>query len=117
MEVDDDQSLEEMKFVTSAVSDSAGWHEHLRVKHMWQAAHATFVGTVSTDKESFKFLILHSFWWKMVAGCTRSTFVGVRIAVFSSAIVIDVIVHCHTAGALLSQCAENNCPYHRVVGF
>ena len=24
---------------------------------------------------------------------------GVRIAVFSSAIVIDVIVHCHTAGA------------------
>ena len=30
----------------------------------------------------------------------------VRIAVFSSAIVIDVIVHCHTAGALLSQTAE-----------
>ena len=25
---------------------------------------------------------------------------GVRITVFSSAIVIDVIVHCHTAGAL-----------------
>ena len=24
---------------------------------------------------------------------------------------------CHTAGALLSQTAENNCPYHRVVGF
>ena len=42
---------------------------------------------------------------------------GVRIAVFSSAIVIDVIVHCHTAGAPLSQTAENNCPYHRVVGF
>ena len=42
---------------------------------------------------------------------------GVRITVFSSAIVIDVIVHCHTAGALLSQTAENNCPYHRVVGF
>ena len=42
---------------------------------------------------------------------------AVRIAVFSSAIVIDVIVHCHTAGALLSQTAENNCPYHRVVGF
>ena len=42
---------------------------------------------------------------------------SVRIAVFSSAIVIDVIVHCHTAGALLSQTAENNCPYHRVVGF
>ena len=41
----------------------------------------------------------------------------VRIAVFSSAIVIDVIVHCHTAGALLSQTAENICPYHRVVGF
>ena len=41
----------------------------------------------------------------------------VRIAVFSSAIVIDVIVPCHTAGALLSQTAENNCPYHRVVGF
>ena len=41
----------------------------------------------------------------------------VRIAVFSSAIVIVVIVHCHTAGALLSQTAENNCPYHRVVGF
>ena len=42
---------------------------------------------------------------------------GVRITVFCSAIVIDVIVHCHTAGALLSQSAENNCPYHRVVGF
>ena len=41
----------------------------------------------------------------------------VRITVFCSAIVIDVIVHCHTAGALLSQSAENNCPYHRVVGF
>ena len=43
--------------------------------------------------------------------------IGVRITVFCSAIVIDVIVHCHTAGALLSQTAENNCPYHRVVGF
>ena len=42
---------------------------------------------------------------------------GVRSAVFSSAIVIDVIVHCHTALALLSQTAENICPYHRVVGF
>ena len=43
---------------------------------------------------------------------------GERITVFSSAIVIDVIVHCHTAGALfLSQSAENNCPYRRVVGF
>ena len=31
---------------------------------------------------------------------------GVRITVFCSAIVIDVIVHCHTAGALLSQSAE-----------
>ena len=30
---------------------------------------------------------------------------------------IDVIVRCHTAGALLRQTAENNCPYHRVVGF
>ena len=40
-----------------------------------------------------------------------------RITVFCSAIVIVVIVHCHTAGALLSQTAENNCPYHRVVGF
>ena len=40
-----------------------------------------------------------------------------RITVFSCAIVIDVIVPCHTAGALLSQTAENNCPYHRVVGF
>ena len=28
---------------------------------------------------------------------------GVRIAVFSSAIVIDVIVHCHTAGALFES--------------
>ena len=42
---------------------------------------------------------------------------GVRIIAFRGAIVIDVIVHCHTAGALLSQSAENNCPYHRVVGF
>ena len=41
----------------------------------------------------------------------------VRITVLRSAIVIDVIVHCHTAGALLSQTAENNCSYHRVVGF
>ena len=41
----------------------------------------------------------------------------VRITVFCSAIIIDVIVHRHTAGALLSQSAENNCPYHRVVGF
>ena len=40
-----------------------------------------------------------------------------RITVFCSAIVIDVIVHSHTAGAVLSQTAENNCPYHRVVGF
>ena len=39
----------------------------------------------------------------------------VRITLFCSAIVIDVIVRCHTAGALLSQSAENNCPYHRVV--
>ena len=31
---------------------------------------------------------------------------GVRITVFSSAIVTDVIVHCRTAGALLSQTAE-----------
>ena len=42
---------------------------------------------------------------------------GVKLTVFCSAIVTDVIVHCHTAGALLSQTAENNCPYHRVVGF
>ena len=42
---------------------------------------------------------------------------SVRITVFCSAIVTDVTVHCHTAGALLSQTAENNCPYHRVVGF
>ena len=42
---------------------------------------------------------------------------GVRITVFCSAIVIDVIVHCHTAGALLGRGAENNCPHHRVVGF
>ena len=42
---------------------------------------------------------------------------GVRITVFSIAIVIDVIVHCHTAGGPLSQSPENNCPYHRVVGF
>ena len=40
--------------------------------------------------------------------------VPVRITVFSSAIVIVVIVHCHTAGALLSQSAENKRPYHRV---
>ena len=47
----------------------------------------------------------------------QKTIMVVRITVFCSAIVIDVIVHCHTAGALLSQTAENNCPYHRVVGF
>ena len=41
----------------------------------------------------------------------------VRIIMYCSAIVIVVIVHCHTAGAVLSQSAENNCPYHRVVGF
>ena len=44
------------------------------------------------------------------------TVTGVRITVFCSAIVIVVIVHCHTAGVLLSQSAKNNCPYHRVVG-
>ena len=44
--------------------------------------------------------------------------VDVRITVFCSAIVIDVIIHCHTTRApFLSQTAENNCPYHRVVGF
>ena len=41
----------------------------------------------------------------------------VRITVFCGAIVIVVIVHCHSAGALLSRSAENNFPYHRVVGF
>ena len=41
----------------------------------------------------------------------------VRITVFCSAIVIDVIVHCHTAGALLSQSAENNCPIIVWLGF
>ena len=49
--------------------------------------------------------------------CPTTKTLHVRITVFCSAIVIDVIVHCHTAGALLSQTAENNCPYHRVVGF
>ena len=49
--------------------------------------------------------------------CGWACAAAVRITVFCSAIVIDVIVHCHTAGALLSQTAENNCPYHRVVGF
>ena len=39
---------------------------------------------------------------------------GVRITVFCSAI-IDVIVS-YRRGPL-SQSAENNCPYHRVVGF
>ena len=42
---------------------------------------------------------------------------GVRITVFCSAIVIDVIVHCHTAGVLLSQTAENNCPIIVWLGF
>ena len=40
--------------------------------------------------------------------------VDVKITVLSSAIVIDVIDHFHTA---LSQTAENICPYRRVVGF
>ena len=56
-----------------------------------------------------------------VASCFAAVFLlgeaSVRITVFCSAIVIDVIAHCHTAGALLSQTAENNCPYLRVVGF
>ena len=39
---------------------------------------------------------------------------GVKITVFSSAIVIDVIDRCRTP---LSQTAENVCPYHRVAGF
>ena len=42
---------------------------------------------------------------------------AVRITVFCSAIVIDVIVHCHTAGAPFESKCSNNCPYHRVVGF
>ena len=41
----------------------------------------------------------------------------VKITLFSSAIVIDIFDHCHTAGALLSQTAVNICPYHRVAGF
>ena len=34
MEEDDNKSLQAMDFVPSAVSDSAGWHEPLRVKYM-----------------------------------------------------------------------------------
>ena len=55
--------------------------------------------------------------WRAPPDRTSTTTATVRITVFSSAIVIDVIVHCHTAGALLSQTAENNCHHHRVVGF
>ena len=46
MEVDSDKSLEEVGFVPSAVSDSAGWHEPLRVKHMCDK---------KCNKKSFKF--------------------------------------------------------------
>ena len=51
-------------------------------------------------------LVLEPFLREDVSHCKASllrTFLGfdlVRITVFSSAIVIDVIVHCHTAGAL-----------------
>ena len=47
--------------------------------------------------------------------CWRKSLV--KITVFSSAIVIDVIDRCDTAGRFLSQTAENICPYHRVVWF
>ena len=46
MEVDDYESLEEAGFVPSAVSDSAGWHDQLIVKHVCDK---------KCIKESFKF--------------------------------------------------------------
>ena len=42
---------------------------------------------------------------------------SVRITVFCSAIVIDVICSLSYRRGPLSQSAENNCPHHRVVGF
>ena len=42
---------------------------------------------------------------------------GVRIAVFSSAVVIDVIVPCHTAGAFLSRSAQTIVPIIVWLGF
>ena len=51
MEVDDDKSMEEMGFVPSGVSDSAGWRELLRVKNTCGK---------KCEKESFKFYGLAS---------------------------------------------------------
>ena len=46
MEVDKEEGMEELTFVPSAVSDSAGWHEPLRVKYMCDQ---------KCNKEGFKF--------------------------------------------------------------
>ena len=42
---------------------------------------------------------------------------GVKLTVFCSAIVIMSLFTVIPQGPFLSQTAENNCPYHRVVGF
>ena len=64
MEIDNDKSLEEMGVVPSAMNESGGWHEALRVKKM-----------CDKKKLAFTFLIvtLHPYWWKMSASRTRST--------------------------------------------
>ena len=48
MEVDDDKCLEEMGFVPSAMSESAGWHEPLRDKLLWDK---------KCNEEGVKFLL------------------------------------------------------------
>ena len=46
MEVDEEEGMEDLTFVPSAVSDWAGWHEPLRVKYMCDQ---------KCNKEGFKF--------------------------------------------------------------
>ena len=67
MEVDNDKSQEEVGFVRSAVSDSAGRHDHLRVKHMCDK---------KCNEEAPILKNLAAIVWNMMSSPTRSTSVG-----------------------------------------
>ena len=64
MEVDNDNSLEEMGCAPSVESDSAGWHEPFRDEHM------------CATKSGSSFVILQPSWWKTMARRTRPTSAG-----------------------------------------
>ena len=67
-EVDNDKSLEEMDFLPSAVSESVGWHEPLRVMYI-----STRGAMKRTSHMLQFFMMLHPFWLKMTASRTRFT--------------------------------------------